>query len=137
VTLCFLGGVEAHCVPAVEEALADLRFGALDLDVGDLLFLPAHGPKRVVALELVDHGGALSALQAGVSHALAERRLYTPGKRPFLPHVTVARYRRPGPPFSLQNVNVPRFGVSQMVLYSSVLERAAAVHTPMAVFIAS
>jgi 2'-5' RNA ligase len=136
-TLCFLGDVPVDRVDAVAETLAAVSFSPFELDVGDVLFLPPRGAKRVVALELVDHGGALAALQGDVARILAEGRLYKPEKRPFLPHVTVARYRRPGPPFSLQNVNVPRFGVRQMVLYSSLLERAGAVHTPVAVFTAS
>jgi 2'-5' RNA ligase len=136
-TLCFLGDVVATRVPEIVEALSTIPFSRLEFDAADVLFLPERGGKRVVALELIDHGGALAALQADVSHALAERGLYKPEKRPLLPHVTVARYRRPGPPFSLQNVNVSRFGVDQMVLYSSLLERAGAVHTPVAVFTAS
>ena len=35
------------------------------------------------------------------------------------------------------NVTIPAFGVDRMVLYSSLLERAGAVHTPVAVFPAS
>jgi 2'-5' RNA ligase len=136
-TLCFLGDVEIDRIAAVQEVLAGITFSAFDLDVAGVLFLPRRGAKRVVALELVAHDGALVGLQAEVSQALAERRLHKPEKRPFLPHVTVARYRRPGPPFSLQNVNVSRFGVDQMLLYSSLLERAGAVHTPVAFFPAS
>jgi 2'-5' RNA ligase len=136
-TLCFLGDVPAARVPQIVEALGSVPFSRFELDVGEPLFLPQRRAKRVVALELVDHRGALTALQADVSRALFERGLYKPEKRPFLPHVTVARYRRPGPPFPLQNVNVSRFGVDQMVLYSSLLERAGAVHTPVAVFTAS
>ncbi len=136
-TLCFLGDVGIDRIDSVQEALAGITFSSFELAVGGVLFLPGRGAKRVVALELVDHAGALVALQAEVSQALAERRLYKPEKRPFLPHVTVARYRRPGPPFSLQNVNVSQFGVDEMVLYSSLLERAGAVHTPVAFFPAS
>jgi len=136
-TLCFLGDVTVSRIPKVQDALGEIRFSRLELDVAGPLFLPDRGPKRVVALELVDHGGALSALQADVSRTLAEAGLYKPEKRPFLPHVTVARFSRRGQPFPLQNVNVSRFGVEQMVLYSSLLERAGAVHTPVAVFTAS
>jgi RNA 2',3'-cyclic 3'-phosphodiesterase len=136
-TLCFLGDVAVERVPVVIEALSALSFHRFELEVAGVLFLPERGGKRVVALELEDCDGALTALQADVAHMLAERGLYKPEKRPFLPHMTVARYRRPGQPFSLQNVNVTRFGVDQMVLYSSLLERAGAVHTPVAVFTAS
>lgn len=136
-TLCFLGDMPAGRVPAIVEALTPVSFSAFELGVTGARFLPERGGKRVVALELDDREGALAALQADVVHGLAERGLYKPEKRPFLAHVTVARFRRPGQPFSLQNVNIPRFGVDQMVLYSSLLERAGAVHTPVAVFTAS
>jgi 2'-5' RNA ligase len=136
-TLCFLGDVRVERLPLITEALGTIPFSRFELDVAGALFLPSRGAKRVVALELVDGAGALTALQADVVRALVERGLHKPEKRPFLPHVTVARCRRPGQPFSLQNVNVPGFGVDQMVLYSSLLERAGAVHTPVAVFTAS
>ena len=136
-TLCFLGDMVVDRVPQVVEALSTVPFSRFELDVADPLFLPVRGAKRVVALELVDHRGALVALQADVARALAEGGLYKPEKRPFLPHLTVARFRHHGQPFSLQNVNVSRFGVEQIVLYSSLLERAGAVHTPVAVFTAS
>jgi len=136
-TLCFLGDVAVTRIPKIQDALARIRFSRFELDVAGPLFLPDRGPKRIVALELVDHQGALSALQADVSRTLAEAGLHKPEKRPFLPHVTVARFGRRGQPFALQNVNVSRFGVEQMVLYSSLLERAGAVHTPVAVFTAS
>jgi len=90
-----------------------------------------------VALELDDPAGGLSRLQEEVAAELASACLYEPEKRRWLPHVTVARFRRPGHPFSLQNVNIPAFGVVRMVLYSSHLERAGAVHAPIAVFPAS
>ena len=90
-----------------------------------------------VALELDDPSGELRRVQAEVSAGLAAEGLYEPEKRPWLPHVTVARFRHPGHPFSLQNVNIGSFGVVRMVLYSSHLERAGAVHTPVADFPAS
>lgn len=136
-TLCFLGDVVATRVPEVVDALGSVPFSRFELGVGGALFLPQRGAKSVVALQVIDERGALAALQADVSRALADRGLSKPEKRPFLPHLTVARYRRPGPPFPLQNVNVSRFGVDQMVLYSSLLERAGAVHTPVEVFTAS
>src|SRR5665648_105329 len=63
--------------------------------------------------------------------------LFEPRGRPWLPHLTVARFRRSCQPFPLQNVNIPQFCVVRVVLYSSLLERAGAVHTPLAVFPAS
>jgi 2'-5' RNA ligase len=136
-TLAFLGGVDADRVPDLEAILDGVRWRRADCRFSDPLFLPAHGRRRVVALRLEDPSGELRRLQAEVSGRLAAEGLYEPEKRPWLPHVTVARFRRPGHPFSLQNVNIGPFGVVRMLLYSSHLERAGAVHTPLADFPAS
>ncbi len=137
ITLTFLGGVPGSEVDRLRDALATLDFPPFGIGVEGAVFLPAGGAKRVIALQLSDRGGALAERQRRVSAALAATGLYEPPERPWLPHVTVARFRRPGHPFSLQNVNIGRFGVVRTVLYSSLLERAGAVHTPLAVFPAS
>jgi RNA 2',3'-cyclic 3'-phosphodiesterase len=136
-TLAFLGSLDAARVPDLERVLRGISWRRADCRLKEPLFLPAHGKRRVVALELDDPSGTLRRLQADVSAGLAAEDLYEPEKRPWLPHVTVARFRRPGHPFSLQNVNIGAFGVVRMVLYSSHLERAGAVHTPVADFPAS
>jgi 2'-5' RNA ligase len=136
-TLAFLGDVAAARVADLERVLGAIAWTPASSAFKEPLFLPAHGKRRVVALELDDPAGALLRLQAQVAGGLAAEGLFEPEKRPWLPHVTVARYRRPGHPFSLQNVNIPEFGVVRMVLYSSHLERAGAVHAPIADFPAS
>jgi 2'-5' RNA ligase len=68
---------------------------------------------------------------------LARTGSYELEERPWTPHVTVARFRRHGQPFPLQNVNITELRVVRMVLYSSLLKRVGAVHTPIAVFPAS
>jgi len=137
ITLAFLGAVAAARVPELAEALSQVRVRPCQVAVAEPVFLPLRGAKRVVALKLDDHGGELARLQAGVAAALAGSGLAAAPGRPWLPHLTVARFRRPGQPFSLQNVNIPPFCVVRAVLYSSLLERAGAVHTPLAVFPAS
>jgi 2'-5' RNA ligase len=136
-TLCFLGDTPRDRVTAIQEAIGTVAWSPVVTRFAEPLFLPERGQKRVVALRLDDPMDVLAALQADVAAALAGRGLFKPEKRPFLPHLTVARYRRPGHPFSLQNVTIPEFGVVRMVLYSSLLERAGAVHTPVTVFPAS
>jgi len=53
---------------------------------------PVGGP--MLAVELEDRTGVLGAMQAMLSQALAAGGWYVPERRPFLPHVTVARVRR-------------------------------------------
>jgi 2'-5' RNA ligase len=137
ITLAFLGSVSADRVDHVADALSGIRFHAARVEVEEPDFLPARGPKRAVVLPLREADGTLAGLQTDVSGVLAARGLCEPFGRPWLPHVTVARFRRSGHPFPLQNVNIGGFGVVRMVLYSSLLERAGAVHTPLNVFSAS
>jgi 2'-5' RNA ligase len=136
-TLAFLGDTPSVRVGELVAALGAVRFVPCRLRADEVLFLPKKGPKRVVALALADSGGTLARLQADVSAALASTGLYDPPGRPWLPHVTVARFRSPGHPLSLQNVNIPESCSVRTVLYSSLLERTGAVHTPVADFPAS
>ncbi len=141
-TLCFLGDTPAAAVPDVQAALASVPVTKATVALGAPLFLPEHGKKRVVTLELLAARGAPDGLdrlrqtQADVSAALAATGCYKPERRPWLPHVTVARFRRPGQPFPLQNVNFGELCLSEVVLYTSVLDRGGAVHTPLASFTA-
>lgn len=136
-TLAFLGAVDQERVPELRRVLGGISWRAAECRLEEPVFLPARGKRRVVALELDDPSGTLRTLQGVVSAGLAAAGLYEPEKRPWLPHVTVARFRRPGQPFSLQNVNIGTFGVDRMVLYSSDLKPGGAVHTPLADFPAS
>ncbi len=134
VTLCFLGSVPERRIAEIGAALGSLDLPPLPTGLGEPLFLPERGLKRVVALFLDDLGGALAATQQAVSDALSGLQVYTPERRPWLAHLTVARYRRPGHPFPLQNVTIEAFGLPSVILYASLLERGGAVHTPLATF---
>jgi 2'-5' RNA ligase len=136
-TLCFLGAVSRDAVADIVAALHEVRFSAAPLRPVEVVFLPDRGLKRVVALRFADATGALGRLQSEVSASLAALGVYEPERRPYLPHLTVARFRRQGHPFSLQNVTITRFLMERMVLYSSLLERVGAVHTPLEIFPAS
>jgi 2'-5' RNA ligase len=139
-TLCFLGDTPSGAVPRLTEALATVPFSRCTLAFGEPIFLPERGKKNVVALPLVDTAqepGGLAAvreLQAGVGAALAASGFYQLERRAYLPHVTVARFRRPGHPFPLHIVNLAELCPSRLVLYTSDLDTAGAVHTPLAEF---
>jgi 2'-5' RNA ligase len=94
VTLCFLGSVELASVDAVAAACGVARgMPAASLSVRRGIWLPPRRP-GVLAVELFDAGGRLGAVQAALSEALAGGGWYTPEKRAFLAHVTVARVGR-------------------------------------------
>jgi 2'-5' RNA ligase len=134
ITLCFLGTTPQSKVQSISDVLATIAWDPIETALSEPLFLPERGSKRVVALGLADDHEALRALQAQISDALVALGIYKAEKRAYLPHLTVARYRHPGRAFSLQNVNESGFGLAQFTLYNSVLERAGAVHTPLATF---
>jgi 2'-5' RNA ligase len=136
-TLAFLGKIAAARVHELTAALAQVTVRPCSVAVAQPILLPVRGAKRVIALEILDRDGALSRLQADVAAALTGTGLFEPSARPWTPHLTVARFRRNGHPFPLQNVNILEFCVVRVVLYSSLLERVGAVHTPLAVFPAS
>ena len=127
VTLVFLGHVDEDPVGVVA-ATAFGRVGgpAPELDVQGTMPIPPRHP-RLWALDLADVGGRAGAVQAAISTALADRGLYTPEKRPFWPHITVARLRANAraPRLALPPPAV-RFASPRAVLYRSHLSRAGA-----------
>jgi RNA 2',3'-cyclic 3'-phosphodiesterase len=76
----------------IEPALAGCAGAAPRLALGDGLLLPPRRA-RVLCAEVSDPEGSLAALQACVSAGLDRAGVYTPEKRPFRAHATVARLR--------------------------------------------
>jgi RNA 2',3'-cyclic 3'-phosphodiesterase len=93
VTLAFLGSRPPGDVAAIERVLAAEAGGpAPRLALGAALLLPPRRA-RVLCADLEDPDGALAALQARVGAGLEAAGVYTPEKRPFRAHATVARLR--------------------------------------------
>jgi 2'-5' RNA ligase len=93
ITLAFLGSRPPDDVALIEPVVSAEAGGAAPLlALGDVLLLPPRRA-RVMSVAIEDVDGTLAALQARVSGALAAAGVYTPEKRPFHPHVTVARLR--------------------------------------------
>lgn len=95
VTLVFLGWMAEKQIPRVAELVRD------SIPEGDPPVLSARGVRpvpprrpRLFALDLGDLEGRAARLQAAVSDALARGKLYEPEKRPFWPHITLARVKR-------------------------------------------
>lgn len=95
ITLAFLGYRPEKEIERIAEltGLAAGRCPAPVVAATAVKPLPPRRP-RLFALDLDDRGGAAVALQAVVSDALEAERIYTPEKRPFWPHITLARVKR-------------------------------------------
>jgi 2'-5' RNA ligase len=136
VTLVFLGWQDESAAPRIAEA----AFGALPagspprLTPMGVRAVPPRNP-RLFALDLEDEGGRTTTLQAAASAALEASGWYRPEKRPFWPHLTLARAKRgerrvrpildgPPPP--------DPFDASVVTLYRSTLRPQGALYEPLA-----
>jgi 2'-5' RNA ligase len=134
VTLVFLGWQDESAAPDIASAaFAAPPRGPMILRPGAIRPLPPRDP-RLFALDLEDAGGATGALQAAVSGAL--RPWYTPEKRPFWPHITLARVKRgerrvAGLPDDLPPPEEP-FEAARLTLYKSTLRPQGALYEPLA-----
>jgi RNA 2',3'-cyclic 3'-phosphodiesterase len=141
ITLAFLGWTAEKEVPRLAEIVAASAGPAPSLELGDPVPRPARGRPRLFALP-ADSPGVV-ALQAGLQERLVAARLYEPEKRPFWPHVTVARVRReergskrPAPVSKLPGA-VPQALLQpavcrRLTLYRSQLQPQGAQYTPLA-----
>ena len=135
VTLVFLGWQDESAAEAIFEA-AEGAAGGMHSPVlrpVGVRALPPRDP-RLFALDLEDEHGRAVELQGTVSGAL--ERWYRPEKRPFWPHVTLARVKRgerrvaalPGAPAPPGDA----LRASMLTLYRSILRPQGAVYDPLA-----
>jgi 2'-5' RNA ligase len=132
VTLVFLGWQDEAAAGTISRAAFGAVSGAAPaLRVAAVRALPPRAP-RLFALDLDDEDGRATTLQAEVARALEAGRWYRPEKRPFWPHITLARVRRgerrvaplpasPAPPGE-------RFEARELTLYRSTLRPQGALY---------
>jgi 2'-5' RNA ligase len=91
--------------------------------------LPPRRP-RLFAMDLDDPDGRAAALQGSVSDALEAQRIYKPEKRPFWPHITLARVKRGRVAEPLEAAAAPggEWRAEAVTLYRSTLRRQGAVY---------
>jgi RNA 2',3'-cyclic 3'-phosphodiesterase len=134
VTLVFLGWqYERDIDPIAETAFEPLAgLPPASLEARGLVPVPKRGP-RLFALDLDDPGEAATAVQAAAAEALARARYYEPEKRPFWPHVTLARVKRGRRASPVQAPDPPDepFDASVVTLYRSVLQPQGARYEPL------
>jgi 2'-5' RNA ligase len=131
VTLAFLGHLPEDA-PDTAARVLDRAAGPAPrlILAGPLLLPPRRG--RVLCAALADPDAALAALQRRVSDGLEAAGLYTPEKRPFRAHATVARLRSGArSPRDLPDglaLEPLEFHVAAVTLYRSHLGRGGARH---------
>lgn len=141
ITLAFLGNQPEQEVERIAEVVRASVGPAPWVELRDPEQRPPRGRARLFALPAISPGA--EALQAVLAQRLVEEGFYEPEKRPFWPHVTVARVRpeargsrRPAvvsePPGPIpEELTEPRISV-RMTLYRSVLLPSGAQYVPLA-----
>jgi 2'-5' RNA ligase len=134
-TLCFIGWRPEPEIDSIAESCRVLEGQpAPELSPGAALALPRRRP-RVLAVSLEDPRGTLAAAQATLSSALVAGGWYEPERRPYLPHVTLARVGRGA---RLPRGTLPSlppqvaFRAARVTLYRSRLSRSGARYEPLA-----
>lgn len=135
-TLVFLGWQDESAAGRIAHAAFEAlpHAPAPRLAASGVRSVPPRRP-RLFALDLEDEDGRATALQAAASDALEAGGWYRPEKRPFWPHVTLARVKRgeraapmperPAPP-------VEPFDAAVVTLYRSTLRPQGALYEPLA-----
>jgi RNA 2',3'-cyclic 3'-phosphodiesterase len=140
VTLRFLGGIERRRLGFFSETISReaARLPGAHLSVAGPIVLPLRGPARVLGLEL-RCSCEVVVLLARAAEAAAREAGLEPEKRPFRPHVTLARVRRPWPSGAIALFRdgagawtFPRWPLRSCALFESELLPGCAVHTRLA-----
>jgi 2'-5' RNA ligase len=141
ITLAFLGYLPEKSIGSVAELVHGIEATAPRIELAPEPVGKPKGRPRLFALEA--RSPATVALQATLQDELVAKRLYEPEKRPFWPHVTVARVRvekrgskRPArvarPPANLPEALCEAFFADRLALYRSTLRPQGAEYTPLA-----
>jgi 2'-5' RNA ligase len=122
ITLAFLGHRPVAELDPILAATRDAAAGA-----GPMRFEPVHyrETRSVGMLVLSDEGGAATVLAEDLHGRLEQLGVYEREKRPWLPHLTVLRFRRP-PRLRPPLPDLGPFSPSDAAVYHSVLRSSGA-----------
>jgi 2'-5' RNA ligase len=131
-TLSFIGDTDIEMIPRLSEALDRLQFTAFELTISGTGFFRS----GIFFLKL-EESPALTALKKQIDGVLGEVLGYEPDARAFIPHITLARFKRrlSGAKQKLltqefESIFPVSFSVDKFILYSSKLSSQGAIHTP-------
>ena len=131
-TLRFIGEVEPFTLVDIKESLEGLESSPLTLSIRGTGHFPPRGQPRVLWAG-IDPAGDVIILRNRVNNRLSLCGI-KPEQRKFHPHVTLARLKNSSPKrvasFLAANalLESPPFLVDQVLLYSSTLHPAGAIH---------
>jgi 2'-5' RNA ligase len=141
-TLVFLGYQAEKDVKAIAKAalVKDVEAPAVELATEPVGVPPGKRPRLIA---LAANSGEIIALQRQVEERLVAGGFYEPEKRPFWPHLTVARVKPEAPgsrkaalirtaPHALPEHMFRFFRPTRLVLFKSHLRRSGAEYEPMA-----
>ncbi|MGI5939517.1 MAG: RNA 2',3'-cyclic phosphodiesterase [Thermoleophilia bacterium] len=134
VTLAFIGQVDetkAQAARAVVTGLSQSLVAGAGMITG-FLFLPSATKARVVTLAVRDDEGAFATLFESVMNGLEGAGVMKREKRPFRPHLTIARLRIPGPVRPKLDCDEAPFSIESVCLYKSELKRDGAIYSVLA-----
>jgi len=140
-TLAFLGWTAEKEIHRLAEIVESSGAPAPTIELSGPVARPERGRPRLFALPA--DSPVTVAMQAALEQKLVAARLHEPEKRPFWPHVTVARVRReergskrPAPvsklPEALPEELLRPFDGVRLTLYRSQLQPQGAQYTPLA-----
>jgi 2'-5' RNA ligase len=141
ITLAFLGNRPLDDVARIEWAMEAIAETSILLRLEGPEGRPPRGRPRLVALPVDSR--PVVVRQAELSEILAFEGLYEPDKRPFWPHVTVARVRAEGrgsrrplpakvPSGPSPTASIGYFEAVRISLYRSELQPSGAQYVPLA-----
>jgi RNA 2',3'-cyclic 3'-phosphodiesterase len=142
ITLAFLGYLPEKEIERLAAIVTAVKASAPRIELRDPVPRPVRGQPRLFALPAESPGAV--EIQAALGEELMAARLYEPEKRPFWPHVTVARVRPEGrgsrqpmrvvkPPRSLpKDLREHTFDDVRLTLYRSELQPRGARYTQLA-----
>jgi RNA 2',3'-cyclic 3'-phosphodiesterase len=137
VTMKFLGSTWPRMVDAVREAVREAagRVGPFETRLTDVGVFPSVRRARVVWAGLDDDAGSFAALAGALDELLAD--VVEPERRPFTPHLTLARMNPSrdvsefAPDLVGRSVASDPFAVDRLVLYRSHLSPRGARYEPL------
>jgi len=138
-TLKFLGETGEGRIPAVKAALAAVDFAPFTLRAGDAGAFPEARRPKILWLGLAEGGEQAAILAEAIEDSLAAIGIPRE-KKPFRPHLTLGRIRRPSPgdwsPVldAAAALEWPPFAVTHFTLWQSTLTPEGAIHTLLAEF---